>query len=59
VALPPGRLEQCERLEQLRLLEAGYRIGCVVVREVLHAVDVPADLRWVRRYWARQARRKL
>ena len=59
VALPPGRLEQCERLEQLRLLEAGYLIGCVVVREVLHAVDVPADLRWVRRYWARQARRKL
>ncbi len=59
VELPPGRLERCERLEQLRLLEAGYRIGCVVVHEVLHAVDVPADLRWVRRYWAQRARRKL
>jgi 3-deoxy-manno-octulosonate cytidylyltransferase (CMP-KDO synthetase) len=44
VALPPGRLEQRERLEQLRALEAGLRIDAVLVETVPLGVDTPADL---------------
>lgn len=42
--LQPGRLEQCEKLEQLRWLEAGY---CIEVRTTQHAnigIDTPDDL---------------
>lgn len=44
VALPPGILEQRERLEQLRALEAGMRIDIVLVDTVPLGVDTPADL---------------
>lgn len=41
--LPPGKLEQLERLEQLRALEHGYRIRVAVVNEAAHGIDTPAD----------------
>jgi 3-deoxy-manno-octulosonate cytidylyltransferase (CMP-KDO synthetase) len=44
VALPPGRLEQRERLEQLRALEAGMRIDVALVDSAPFGVDTPADL---------------
>ena len=44
VALPPGVLEQRERLEQLRALEAGMRIDVALVDSVPFGVDTPADL---------------
>lgn len=44
VALPPGRLEILERLEQLRALEAGMRIDVALVDTVPLGVDTPADL---------------
>jgi 3-deoxy-manno-octulosonate cytidylyltransferase (CMP-KDO synthetase) len=44
VALPPGILEQRERLEQLRALEAGMRIDVVLVDTVPLGIDTPADL---------------
>jgi 3-deoxy-manno-octulosonate cytidylyltransferase (CMP-KDO synthetase) len=44
VALPPSALEQRERLEQLRALEAGMRIDVVVVDSVPLGVDTPEDL---------------
>jgi 3-deoxy-manno-octulosonate cytidylyltransferase (CMP-KDO synthetase) len=44
VALPPGVLEQRERLEQLRALEDGMRIDAVLVETVPLGVDTPADL---------------
>jgi 3-deoxy-manno-octulosonate cytidylyltransferase (CMP-KDO synthetase) len=44
VALPPGVLEQRERLEQLRALEAGMRIDVVLVDTVPLGVDTPAHL---------------
>lgn len=44
VALPPGILEQREKLEQLRALEAGMRIGIVLVDTLPLGVDTPADL---------------
>lgn len=48
VALPPGLLEQRERLEQLRALEAGMRIDVGLVDTVPLGVDTPADLARVR-----------
>ena len=44
VALPPSPLEQRERLEQLRALEAGMRIDIAVVGGVPLGVDTPHDL---------------
>jgi len=44
VALPPGRLEQREKLEQLRALEAGMRIDLALVDTLPLGVDTPADL---------------
>ena len=44
VALPPSPLEQREKLEQLRALEAGMRIDVAIVDAVPLGVDTPADL---------------
>ncbi len=44
VSLPPSVLEQREKLEQLRALEAGMRIDVAQVREVPLGVDTPHDL---------------
>jgi len=44
VALPPSPLEQRERLEQLRALEAGMSIRVARVDSVPLSVDTPADL---------------
>lgn len=44
VALPPSTLEQREKLEQLRALEAGMRIDVQIVGGVPLGVDTPEDL---------------
>lgn len=44
VKMPPGILEQRERLEQLRALEAGMRIDVALVDTVPLGVDTEADL---------------
>jgi 3-deoxy-manno-octulosonate cytidylyltransferase (CMP-KDO synthetase) len=44
VSLPPGILEQREKLEQLRALEASMRIDLALVDTVPLGVDTPADL---------------
>jgi 3-deoxy-manno-octulosonate cytidylyltransferase (CMP-KDO synthetase) len=44
VSLPPSPLEQRERLEQLRALEAGMRIDVAIVASVPLGVDTPEDL---------------
>lgn len=46
--LPEGRLEGPEKLEQLRLLEAGTGILTVEIDYRPHAVDVPGDLEAVK-----------
>jgi 3-deoxy-manno-octulosonate cytidylyltransferase (CMP-KDO synthetase) len=48
VALPPSRLEQREKLEQLRALEAGMRIDVAIVDTVPLGVDTPEDLETAR-----------
>ncbi len=50
VALPPSPLEQQEKLEQLRALEAGMRIDITLVDSVPRGVDTPADLETARKY---------
>ncbi|GAB2560917.1 3-deoxy-manno-octulosonate cytidylyltransferase [Spirosoma areae] len=42
--LPPSPLEQAESLEQLRWLEAGYRIKLVSTNYQTPSVDSPADI---------------
>jgi 3-deoxy-manno-octulosonate cytidylyltransferase (CMP-KDO synthetase) len=49
VALPPSPLEQQEKLEQLRAMEAGMRIDVTIVDTVPRGVDTPDDLETARR----------
>ena len=48
VALPPSPLEKREKLEQLRALEAGMRIGVAQVDHAPFGVDTPEDLQRAR-----------
>lgn len=48
-ALPPSPLERREKLEQLRALENGMRIGVKLVKAVPFGVDTPADLEKARK----------
>jgi 3-deoxy-manno-octulosonate cytidylyltransferase (CMP-KDO synthetase) len=48
VKLPPSPLEQREKLEQLRALEAGMRIDVAIVDTVPLGVDTPEDLETAR-----------
>ena len=52
VALPPSPLEQREKLEQLRALEAGMRIDVALVKTVPLGVDTPHDLERARQMLA-------
>ena len=50
-SLPPSDLEQVEKLEQLRVLAAGYSIVVGQVAEPSIGIDTPADYRaFVDRY---------
>jgi 3-deoxy-manno-octulosonate cytidylyltransferase (CMP-KDO synthetase) len=52
-ALPPSPLEQAEKLEQLRVLEAGYPIAVGIVDEPSIGIDTPDDYdRFVERWRA-------
>jgi 3-deoxy-manno-octulosonate cytidylyltransferase (CMP-KDO synthetase) len=53
VALAPSMLEQQEKLEQLRALEAGMRIDVTIVDTVPRGVDTPADLETARQILAK------
>jgi 3-deoxy-manno-octulosonate cytidylyltransferase (CMP-KDO synthetase) len=48
VKLPPSTLEQREKLEQLRALEAGMRIDVAIIDTVPLGVDTPEDLETAR-----------
>ena len=51
-ALPPSPLEETEKLEQLRWLEAGYRIRAVLSHDKTIGIDTPEDLEEARRFFA-------
>ena len=48
--LPPTDLEQTEKLEQLRMLENGFKIKIVVTEKESLSIDTPADLELARKY---------
>ncbi len=45
VSLPSGRCEQIEKLEQLRVLEFGYKIKVIVTVHDSPEIDLPGDIR--------------
>ncbi len=56
-ATPPTSLERLEKLEQLRPLESGVRIGVAVVGSAHPGVDTPADARRTERRLREMERR--
>ena len=48
--LTPTRLEKLEKLEQLRILEHGYKIKVIETKHETFGVDVPEDLEKIRQY---------
>ncbi len=58
VALSPSPLEQREKLEQLRALEAGMRIDATIVESMPLGVDTPADLERARKILGRGKERR-
>jgi 3-deoxy-manno-octulosonate cytidylyltransferase (CMP-KDO synthetase) len=56
VALEPSPLERIERLEQLRALEHGMRIGVALVERVSPGVDTPDDVVRIERELSRSTR---
>jgi 3-deoxy-manno-octulosonate cytidylyltransferase (CMP-KDO synthetase) len=53
VSLPPSRLEELERLEQLRALEAGLSIYAATVSKAPIGVDTPEDLTHLHEFLAK------
>jgi 3-deoxy-manno-octulosonate cytidylyltransferase (CMP-KDO synthetase) len=53
-AMPPSRLEMLEKLEQLRVLEAGHAILVGVVDEPTFGIDTPEDYRTFVEKWRSQ-----
>ena len=51
--LPVSSLEKAESLEQLRWLEAGYKIRCAVTEHDSHCIDTPEDVEKVLRLMGR------
>jgi 3-deoxy-manno-octulosonate cytidylyltransferase (CMP-KDO synthetase) len=58
VSLPEGRLERCEKLEQLRALENGMRIKVVETSFESVGVDTPEDLEAAREFLSRKLKSK-
>jgi len=48
--LAPGKLERIEKLEQLRVLENGYKIRTILTEYESQSVDTEKDLRKVEKY---------
>lgn len=56
VTLPEGRLERCEKLEQLRALENGIRIKVIRTSFDSIGIDTPDDLVRAQEFLARRAK---
>jgi 3-deoxy-manno-octulosonate cytidylyltransferase (CMP-KDO synthetase) len=56
VSLPEGRLERCEKLEQLRALENGIRIKVIKTSLDSIGIDTPDDLVRAQEFLARRAK---
>jgi 3-deoxy-manno-octulosonate cytidylyltransferase (CMP-KDO synthetase) len=56
--LPPSQLEKAERLEQLRVLEAGFRIKVIQTDVETIGIDTPEDLENARKLLAAGIKKK-
>jgi len=54
-SMPPSLLESTEKLEQLRVLEAGHRIAVGIIEEPGIGIDTPEDYRGFVQRWNSQA----
>ena len=54
VSLPEGKLEKCEKLEQLRALENGMKISCIVTPYSSIGIDTPEELSRAEEFLARE-----
>ena len=54
VSLPEGKLEKCEKLEQLRALENGMKISCIVTPYSSIGIDTPEELSKAEEFLARE-----
>lgn len=52
VSLPPSNLEKLEKLEQLRALEDGMTLKCIVIQTAGPAIDTAADLENAEKYFS-------
>ncbi|MBO4305517.1 MAG: 3-deoxy-manno-octulosonate cytidylyltransferase [Lentisphaeria bacterium] len=57
VSLPEGNLEKCEKLEQLRALENGMRIKCIITEHASIGIDTPEELEKAEAFLAEEKRR--
>jgi 3-deoxy-manno-octulosonate cytidylyltransferase (CMP-KDO synthetase) len=56
--LPVSSLEKAESLEQLRWVEAGFKVKCAVTHHDSHCIDTPEDIPKVLAMMERARRRK-
>jgi 3-deoxy-manno-octulosonate cytidylyltransferase (CMP-KDO synthetase) len=56
--LPVSPLEKAESLEQLRWVEAGYKVKCVTTHHDSHCIDTPEDIEKVLRMIKERRRRE-
>ena len=56
VKWPQGTLEKLENLEQLRLLENGYKIVCAQIANAAICIDTPEDLKQAQQIWEERRR---
>lgn len=54
VSLPEGKLEKCEKLEQLRALENGIRIKVIKTNFDSIGIDTPEDLERAKRFFEKR-----
>lgn len=54
VTMPPSKLELAEKLEQLRLIEAGYKFICTLTDKMMIGIDTPEDLELAKRFMQSQ-----
>ncbi len=57
-SIPPSPLEAAEKLEQLRVLDAGYPIAVGIVDEATVGIDTPEDYRRFVEHWRLREERK-
>ena len=54
-SMEPTPAEEVESLEQLRVLENGYKIKVITTEQEFIGIDTPEDLEHIREYFAKES----